>query len=88
MSIYGYPVYRRCDDGITIEKSCVPLDNRYFVPYSAKLLLKFRAHINVEWCNRSGSIKHLFKYPSVQRLSFHLPDEQNRIFILMIMTNR
>ncbi|XP_072071845.1 uncharacterized protein [Arachis hypogaea] len=83
----GYPIYRRRKTGCYAEKGNVALDNRYVVPYNPSLLMKYQAHMNVEWCNQSRAIKYIspceavwriFAYPIhsrepvVQRLSFHL----------------
>jgi hypothetical protein len=126
----GYPIYRRRDLGVTVLKKGVILDNRSVVPYNASLIMKYNAHVNIEFCNKSNCIKYLFKYitkgvdrviasiqsgsneevdeikqfydcrylspsesiwriygfdihhrwPPVQRLSFHLRDEQRITF--------
>ncbi|KAJ1685676.1 hypothetical protein LUZ63_017066 [Rhynchospora breviuscula] len=62
MSDEGFVVYKRRDTGITVEKNGVILDNRYVVPHNLKLLMKYRAHINVERCHTTTMIKYLFKY--------------------------
>ncbi|KAF7839564.1 uncharacterized protein G2W53_008046 [Senna tora] len=76
----GYPLYRRRDDGRTIEKNGINLDNRFVVPNNPQLLMLFNAHINVELCNQSCAIKYLFKLLAVERLSFHFPNQQPIIF--------
>ncbi|XP_058775182.1 uncharacterized protein LOC131649435 [Vicia villosa] len=58
----GYPVYRRRNNGQTIEKNGINFHSGHVVPHNPSLLLKYQAHINMEWCNQSTSIKYLFKY--------------------------
>ena len=47
----GYPLYRRPDNGIYVEKNGASLDNRWVVPYNPYLCAKYQAHINVEICS-------------------------------------
>ncbi|KAL4288328.1 hypothetical protein AHAS_Ahas19G0275200 [Arachis hypogaea] len=62
IDVEGYPIYRRRKTGCYAEKGNVAIDNRYVVPYNPSLLMKYQAHMNVEWCNQSRAIKYLFKY--------------------------
>ncbi|GJX77883.1 ATP-dependent DNA helicase PIF1 [Tanacetum coccineum] len=58
----GYPHYHRRDNKVTFKKGNFIYDNKHVVPHNLYLLLKYKAHINVEWCNISKAIKYLFKY--------------------------
>ncbi|XP_016173713.1 uncharacterized protein LOC107616245 [Arachis ipaensis] len=58
----GYPIYRRRNMGVTVKINDVDIDNRFVVPYNPLLLMKYQAHINLEFCNKSNVIKYLFKY--------------------------
>ncbi|XP_057444945.1 uncharacterized protein LOC130737204 [Lotus japonicus] len=75
----GYPVYRRRNTGVSFERRGVQLDNAYVVPYNAKLLMKYQAHINIEYCNKSNCIKYLFKYinKGVDRVTVSMSNKSN-----------
>ena len=58
----GYLRYQRRNDGQSVIKNGVTLDNRYVVPYNPYLSTKYNAHINVEICSSIKSCKYLYKY--------------------------
>ncbi|XP_057755300.1 uncharacterized protein LOC130974430 [Arachis stenosperma] len=58
----GFPRYQRRDDGRTVSKKNIEVDNSFIVPYNPDLLLKFGCHINVEYTCQTSAIKYLFKY--------------------------
>ncbi|KAK1378545.1 hypothetical protein POM88_025289 [Heracleum sosnowskyi] len=57
-----YLVYKRRDDKRTIQLKDVSIDNTFIVPYNRGLIVKYQAHINIEWCNQGQLIKYMFKY--------------------------
>lgn len=64
-----FPNYRRRspqEGGNTgtkyIRGSETTISNRWVVAYNAYLLLKFKCHINIEYCHTVASIKYLFLY--------------------------
>ncbi|KAF7762454.1 hypothetical protein Agabi119p4_9047 [Agaricus bisporus var. burnettii] len=59
---HAYPRYRRPDDGRRFLVGRHMLDNRWIVPYSPFLLLRFRAHINVECTVNFGCLAYIMKY--------------------------
>ena len=57
-----YPHYQRRDDGRSVNKNGIAIDNRWVVPYNPYLLSKYRAHINLEVCNTIKAVKYMYKY--------------------------
>ena len=74
----GYPQYKRADDGISVEKNGVKLDNRWVVPYNPYLCTKYSAHINVEICSTVTAVKYLYKcvYKGHDRIMAGIQHEQ------------
>ncbi|XP_072077870.1 uncharacterized protein [Arachis hypogaea] len=58
----GFPKYKRLDNGRTLTKRNVIIDNSFIVPYNHYLLLRYGCHINVEYTCQTSAIKYLFKY--------------------------
>lgn len=67
-----YPTYRRRsprDGGATVNHKGHTIDNRWVVPHSTYLLLKYRCHLNVEACVSVKGIKYMcvaFSFPSAR----------------------
>jgi len=75
----GYLVYRSKDDGLFVLKNGHKLGNGNVVPYSPLLLMRYQAHVNTEYCNKSNSIKYLFKYVNKgpDRATMKITDKEN-----------
>ncbi|XP_052155488.1 uncharacterized protein LOC127773464 [Oryza glaberrima] len=58
----GFTQYARPNNGRTVTKNGVDVDNRFVVPHNVDLVVKFQAHINLEKVNYDGMHKYLFKY--------------------------
>lgn len=57
-----------------------------------KLLKKFDAHINVEWCNKTNLLKYLFKYLTkghdVVRMRVDVDDRPAGVFTVPCPTGK
>ena len=90
----GFPVYRRRPSAnfVLRKKGTLRLDNQWVVPYNMKLLKKFEAHINVEWCNKTNLLKYLFKYltkgPDVARFRIRSENENRSVYAVHNPTGR
>ncbi|XP_073035172.1 uncharacterized protein [Primulina eburnea] len=58
----GYPIYRRRNNGQTIDVRRAKLNTQWVVPHNPYLLLRYDCHINVEVCSGLTAVKYLYKY--------------------------
>ncbi|KAK9050800.1 hypothetical protein SSX86_030230 [Deinandra increscens subsp. villosa] len=60
----GWPQYKRPSNSRVVRNGSdnIKPDNRYVIPHNRDLLVKYRCHINVEWCNQGMLVKYLFNY--------------------------
>jgi len=45
-----------------MKKDICHIENSSVVPYIPPLLMRYQAHVNTEYCNKTNAIKYLFKY--------------------------
>src|SRR6202162_6192111 len=58
----SYPLYRRGNNGHTVNVSGHSMSNQRIVPYCPFLSSKYNCHINLEVCSSIKAIKYIFKY--------------------------
>ncbi|XP_070004230.1 uncharacterized protein [Nicotiana sylvestris] len=81
----GYPVYRRTDNGRTIMKNGIDFDNSTH-DNGSSTVDEINMYYDCRYISPCEAAWRIFKFPihhrepSVERLSFHFPNEQNVIF--------
>ncbi|XP_074352245.1 uncharacterized protein LOC141691400 [Apium graveolens] len=76
----GFPIYKRQNTGITVQKGKCTLDNAFVVPYNRDLLVKYQCHMNMEICCHTKSLKYLFKYclKGHDRATIEITNQRNK----------
>lgn len=52
---------RREQTGVVLQNGHI-VTNQHIVPYNPYFLMKYKCHINFEWCSSANNVKYLFKY--------------------------
>lgn len=77
----SYPLYQRGQNGQTIHRNRMIIDNSWVVPYNPYLTAKYQCHINVEICAGISAVKYLYKYvyKGHDRVVLDVGEEPNEI---------